>query len=165
MTAVTNVNPSFKMLPYFSSEWFCSSFLLFCRLNAPCLHLQLCQNSFFLLCNRSIFFTLTCQRRPSLSNWKQQRQHTKNCLLHAFPLCLVHFGRGASLIQENIQFCCTDLQPPMVRERPRDWRRCLIQAQMSGPEHWLLTKTKINQAHSGSGCSIHLPVAVMWHVT
>lgn len=39
-----------------------------------------CQNSFFLLCNQSIFFALTCQRHPSLAT------HKKMCLLHAFPL-------------------------------------------------------------------------------
>lgn len=132
--------------------------------------LQLSQKSFFLLCNQSIFFTPTCQRRPSLSNWKQQWQHAHKKKLHfpRVPLCLVAFGWGASLIQKSIQFCRIDSQPPdrqKAASSPRfDWRRCLIQAQMSAPEHWLLTKTKINQAHSDRARYVRLPAAVMWLV-
>lgn len=132
-----------------------------CRFNVPFLHLQLSQNSFFLFCNRSIFFILTCQRRPSLSNRKQQRQHT---FARLPPTASFILAEGASLIQENTQFCCIDSQQRAASSPRFDWRSCLIQAQMSGPEHWLLTKTKINQAHSGCGCSVCLLVVVMWLV-
>lgn len=75
MTAVTNVNPN------------CICSVLFYCLNVPFLHLQFSENSFFLLCNQSIFFTLTCQRRPSLSNRKQRRQHRKKLPFPRLP-CL-----------------------------------------------------------------------------
>lgn len=94
--------------------------------------------------------------------------HTKKLHFPRVPLCLVAFGWGASLIQKSIQFCRIDSQPPdrqKAASSPRfDWRRCLIQAQMSAPEHWLLTKTKINQARSDRARSVRLPAAVMWLV-
>lgn len=119
MTVMANVTPSFKMLPNFLSECFCL-FPLFCHSNVFfSLHLQLSQtlsSSYAIRVFSSpwhVSIVHHCQTR------KQQRQRTKNCFFHAFSLCLIHFGRGASLIQENIPFCCIDSQPPTGRERPR----------------------------------------------
>lgn len=160
MTVVRNVNPSCKMLPFLQKASVAQSPLLI----SSCLKTL---SSFYVIRVFSSPWDVSavhhCQTGNNNDNTQKKLPFPRlPSLPHSFwQKGLINPEKPSVLLH---WFAATDGQ--RAASSPHfDWRHCLIQAQMSGSEHWLLTKTKINQAHSGSGFSVRLPVAVMWRIT
>lgn len=169
---ITKVNPCCKALSNFFSEHFCCSFPLVPLLNVLyCVSgcLKPLSSSYVIGAFSSphhVSAVHHCQTGDNNDNNTRREKKIAFSTRSPLPRC---FGLRGLINPEKHSvllhwFAAADRQK--AASSPRfDWRRRLIQAQMSAPEHWLLTKTKINQAHSDGARSVRLLVAVMWLLT